>query len=155
MTDFPYPKPPAARRNLVALLGSPFGRIGRVTFVLITPLALIVAAMLLVVGIFLGERGLKFGDSVAIVGPILVLYLVSGSLMLRRLHDIGFPTAIALLVLLPRIGWMVALSQANFMRSNGWGEIALALLPLDILLLLVLALWPGQAAANRHGPAPD
>ena len=66
---------------------------GRVTFVPLAPLAIVAATILCFIGIYLGEHGMNFGDWQAIVPPVLVRFLVGGSLMRRRAHDLGLPTA--------------------------------------------------------------
>ena len=160
MSGFPYPRPLAARRNLMALFFSPFGRIRRVTYLLLMPLVLAGCLVLFIVGMFTSEHGLFYSDW-QIFGPALFLLITAGgSLILRRLHDVGLPG------FFPPVRFAAARRMAGrdavarrdaqqhgerYFHCADPGRLILA----DIFLLLVLVVWSGQNQPNRHGPMPD
>jgi uncharacterized membrane protein YhaH (DUF805 family) len=147
--------PPGPRRGVMALFFSPFGRIGRMSFLLLMLAVIVLSVILFFLGIYLGEHGLHYSDWQIVIPAMLMLFIPAGSLAMRRLHDLGLPGWTTLLAMLPRAGWMYALSRVNIFRNDGWVEITLSLLVLDVVLLLALIFWPGQKTPNRHGPVPD
>lgn len=131
MSGFPYPRPLAARRNLMALFFSPFGRIGRVTYLLLMPLVLAGCLVLFIVGMFTSEHGLFYSDW-QIFGPALFLLITAGgSLILRRLHDVGLPGFFSLLGLLPRAGWLAATPWLDVMHNSTANDIFIVLILAD------------------------
>ena len=141
----------------VAACRTPFGRIGRVAFLLLTVLLLAVAFGCFYAGMHL-SYDLHVPAGMVLVWVSVALLLGVGALLAaRRCRDMGAGMITGIATMLPRAGWMVAITRIQIFSNDGWFEVALALLALDILILLALALavWPGQppgqTMANRHG----
>lgn len=155
MIGFPYPPPARPRANILALFFSPFGRIGRLSFLLLH-LGMVAGSLVLFwIGMFLGEHGFFLSDWQAFLPPLVLLFGAGGTLLVRRLNDVGRPRGWAALALLPRAGWLLAAERINLFRNDGWAEIAALLLVADLAVVLVGTAWPGQAETNRHGAVPD
>ena len=141
--------------HILTLLFNPFGRIGRVSFVLLSLGVFAAAFAGFFLGIFVSEHRIIRSDWVIVLPPMAVLLLPGFCLLIRRCHDVGLSIWLTLAALLPRPAWMASLSQVNFLHDDGWVGVTLLLLVADLALFLVLGFWPGQPGPNQHGPVPD
>ncbi len=94
--------------------------------------------VLLFIGMFANEHRMFRAEWPIFVPAAVLLFMAGGSLILRRLHDIGVPGWLAPLGLLPRAGWYYALLCVDVFRNDVWEVLALLLILLDIAALLVL-----------------
>ncbi len=154
MSGPPHPRPDGAPRNALARHASPFGRMARLPFFLLSLAMIALAIVLLLLMLYLDDLGLRIPDDSLPIPSIVVLIGAGTPLLMRRLHDLGVPGWASPAVIVPRLGWMYALDNLNILTDDDWFAATLLLLLADVLLLLALSAWPGQATANRHGPVP-
>ena len=78
----------------------------------------------------------------------LIFYIPAPALHIRRTHDVGFPTAVGLLTILP--------TALQLLMPTEWGERLTTLIILSFVSLasLVFLLWKPQEGSNEYGPDP-
>lgn len=131
-----------------------FRRIGRLRFLLLTVPLLAGAFGCFYAGMHL-SHDLNIPSGFMLVWVSVAVLLGVGALLAaRRCRDIGVGMIPGIATMLPRIGWMYALTQIQIFASNSWFEITLALLALDAFVLAVLSLWPGRMMMPPPIPPP-
>lgn len=86
--------------------------------------------------------------SAAFVGISIAVSMLGNQFMVRHSVLVGWVTIAAMLA----IGTVYGIRRLHDMGVSGWWALMCMLPPLNILLWLALACFPGQSSGNRHGP---
>jgi uncharacterized membrane protein YhaH (DUF805 family) len=125
-----------------------YGRLARLPFFIRNIYLSVAAAVLLALSIsLLINDGLWWWLGMLVVaGWAMLLGVGSASLIVRRLHDLGWSGY--------HIVWVGAAEIGSMALSYGSPKFVLFSLPLSAVGLWLL-FWPGNAQANRFGTVPE